>query len=721
MGQPPVYYPPPHPPPTRRPQTHAPDATPHPRRHHRGTSRLGAHESETGRLVHHEHVVVAGHKLALAAQGIRGPLHVAEIHAAAAHVAVRRDELRVRERFPDAEVLDLESRIYRAGRESLAKRAEQMLRPELVDQVAAVGRETQRTEADSRRVVADAREDRPVLERPIHIEQIERRGGALVGVERAWPRATQRDGGFADPRRARRIHVVDLPRQREEHGRRALRRLRAIGEIHVGPIGEHEQRSRERGERCRAVRIGGGDLDVVGVVPPYHVVERVVLGEAPVAEAVVAHAHGVNHPRQIRANSPARQQKAGMSDHIANCLHDRAIHRVAPQPARAKVVGVAVVALVAQVTQRVHLEIRPSHAPQAVVHRDHEIAHRGGVGAIHDESDPVSPRGRAGRVAHELVRMRQRVRAVVKRHVGPDGGLEATRGNIAGDDAKPGGELRIRIEPVGGRADRRALIPVVDLQVRVAERLQHARQDVGRVFHVAPSHRIEERIPRRPSGDRRPPRGVRPRMERAQPAMHLVEARPKADGDFPALGVEAEGRAVRAGLRQHYDMGRKVHRDHPVARAIVHGAIEQVDVGTRCGAHHRHDILPGVHVAGKGLRARGDVATHANPSARGGELDHLRDRVVGRVGQHAHVNARAAGLDDTAKDRPAFIGEHEAIGTQAGGGGHVGRSGGLRTQAWRGRQHERGERNPLKHRRDSHGIKLPATRRTRDNAQVAPP
>src|SRR6185437_1892676 len=121
------------------------------------------------------------------------PLHVAEIHAAAAHVAVRRDELRVRERFPDAEVLDLESRIYRAGRESLAKRAEQMLRPELVDQVAAVGRETQRTEADSRRVVADAREDRPVLERPIHIEQIERRGGALVGVERAWPRATQRD------------------------------------------------------------------------------------------------------------------------------------------------------------------------------------------------------------------------------------------------------------------------------------------------------------------------------------------------------------------------------------------------------------------------------------------------------------------------------------------------------------------------------------------------
>jgi len=112
---------------------------------------------------------------------------------------------------------------------------------------------------------------------------------SLIGLERARPRAAHFVLHHPQPTAACGIDVVHLPRSRHEHGGHALRSEQVLPRrVRLRLVGEHQQRTGERRQRRRAPPVGLMHLDVIGIVTPDHVVERVVLREPAVAKAVVA-------------------------------------------------------------------------------------------------------------------------------------------------------------------------------------------------------------------------------------------------------------------------------------------------------------------------------------------------------------------------------------------------------------------------------------------------
>ena len=96
---------------------------------------------------------------------------------------------------------------------------------------------------------------------------------------------------------------------REVPGRFRERRLVPFRLIHP-----HEKRSGHGGRHGRAPGLGFAQLDVIRIVPPDYVVERIVLGQACIGKTVRADAAGVDKANEFRPDPPAGKQEPAAPD-----------------------------------------------------------------------------------------------------------------------------------------------------------------------------------------------------------------------------------------------------------------------------------------------------------------------------------------------------------------------------------------------------------------------
>src|ERR1019366_9902228 len=87
-------------------------------------------------------VIVTGHHAASTGERVATPAHTLEIHAPATHVAIGGQQLRMRLLLAQANDLDLNDWVHRAGNQLVAKHAEKSLLPEVECDILAPDGET---------------------------------------------------------------------------------------------------------------------------------------------------------------------------------------------------------------------------------------------------------------------------------------------------------------------------------------------------------------------------------------------------------------------------------------------------------------------------------------------------------------------------------------------------------------------------------------------------
>ncbi len=599
----------------------------------------------------------------------------------------------------------------------------------LVDEVRLRRVEAELVERDRVDVAARAPEHGPVLERPDDIELVQVRRRRHAGVERLRVAAADLTVHLPQVLRARRVDVVELARYGDQHRRRALRRLHVRRQVPLGLVGQQEQRPGQRRDHGRAPGLAVAQLDVVRVVAPDDVVERVVLGQAGEREAVGAEPAPVHDPDELGPHAPARQHEVVAADLLADRLHVapvglHEIHVLALEVGR-----VRVVTLVAEVPERVHLEVVPARPTQLAVERPDDGVERGGVGGVDGVVDPVAADRVAGLVAHEPVLVGVHLGGVRERGGRPQARLQPLAPDVLGERGQAAGELRVRVQPRVGQA-LAALVPVVDLQVLEAVRFQHVGQDVGGVLDVGFRDLVEEREPRHPAHDGLRPDIVGPGLEEAEAAVPLVEPRPEAQQDFGAARVERERAACIAVLERH-DAGPRprlvVHRQHPVTLAVVDGLVAEAPAQPRRVPDDGQAAQRAVGLGRERLRAGGHGAGELHRlAAPGGERQHLGDRVAlaERVERPAAQGRRVR--DPSVEDRAAVVGDRDKAAGDHDAGGLVRRRRGGRggLDGRQREQEERGESGPQHARRISDdppsGRRGPGARRGRSPRPAAP-
>src|SRR5665213_166360 len=305
-------------------------------------------ETPADRLGNVYRVILVCHDIACPAQYSIAPSHVAQIRAAAAYVTRCRQELWMGLACVNTEYLNAERRIDRPRCKCARKRPLECVGPELERNILAVRREAQFGERYFRIGARDAGENGPTPERPVHVQEIKGGGWSLPRIKRARPGAAKLHSCPRQLRRSRRVDVVQLLRQRKGDRRRLACDLDTRARVGLRSIRKHQYRSCQRRERCCSIRVRTSQLDVIGVVPPDDVIERVVLRETAVSKAVVTDARRVDYADQLRTHAPGSKQIGIRADFASYRSHEIPVRLHDIQSLAIEKSCMTVVALIAQ-------------------------------------------------------------------------------------------------------------------------------------------------------------------------------------------------------------------------------------------------------------------------------------------------------------------------------------------------------------------------------------